>query len=209
MDGSDMPAPPLGLRERRREATRREISYAALSLASKRGLEHVRVPEVAAAAGVSTRTFNNYFESKEAAIVWPATQRAAQLVAALAGRAVDEPLADALVEAFAATYETPGQSELPAGLLRAFRDLVAREPTLRGEYLKATDSTRSALAGAIAERLSVDESELYPHVLAAMVVGAEREAVLHAMRDPLQGGSLADTVRTALRIAVAGLCDRP
>ena len=53
--------PTFSRRERQREETRRDLAIMALELASARGLANVRVPDIAAAAGVSTRTFNNYF----------------------------------------------------------------------------------------------------------------------------------------------------
>ncbi|MFD2882259.1 TetR/AcrR family transcriptional regulator [Paenibacillus rhizoplanae] len=50
-----------GLRERKKEETRRTLSDVACSLAMERGASQVRVEDIAAAANVSMRTFNNYF----------------------------------------------------------------------------------------------------------------------------------------------------
>jgi AcrR family transcriptional regulator len=102
--------------------------------------------------GVSPRTFNNYFPSKEAAIVWPATLRAAQLADSLAGRPPEEPLADAIVAAVAGQAGHTQIAGLPAGWLDEFRALVAAEPALHGEYLKAAAAAEPALADAIARR---------------------------------------------------------
>ena len=57
-----------GLRERKKQETRDALSFAALRLAVERGLDNVLVEDIAAAAGVSPRTFNNYFSSKAEAI---------------------------------------------------------------------------------------------------------------------------------------------
>ncbi|SOH95333.1 transcriptional regulator, TetR family [Monaibacterium marinum] len=59
----------VSLRERRRQQTAREIQLATLELAHQHELENVTTEEIAAAAGVSTRTFFNYFTNKEAAAV--------------------------------------------------------------------------------------------------------------------------------------------
>lgn len=59
----------LGLRERKRRATRLGIQRAAIELATERGVDKVTVEEISHAANVSSRTFFNYFPSKDAAIV--------------------------------------------------------------------------------------------------------------------------------------------
>ncbi|MDQ1576821.1 MAG: hypothetical protein QOH55_1971 [Microbacteriaceae bacterium] len=59
----------LGLRERKRLATRRAIQFASVELASERGFDRVTVDEISHAANVSPRTFFNYFPSKESAII--------------------------------------------------------------------------------------------------------------------------------------------
>ncbi|MCX7520933.1 helix-turn-helix domain containing protein [Microbacterium sp. STN6] len=59
----------LGLRERKRRATRLAIQRAAIDLASERGLEGVTVEEISRVANVSPRTFFNYFSSKDTAVV--------------------------------------------------------------------------------------------------------------------------------------------
>src|ERR1700761_4669571 len=91
-------------RDLQKDQTRLDLALAAFELAREHGLAGVRVPEIAAAVGVSPRTFNNYFPSKEAAIAWPATRRGAMLVAGLGARPPEEPLADALGEAAAGMY---------------------------------------------------------------------------------------------------------
>src|SRR6201995_5853763 len=58
-----------GLRERKKRATGEALHDAAMRLTLERGLEHLTVEEISAAAGVSPRTFFNYFPGKEQAIV--------------------------------------------------------------------------------------------------------------------------------------------
>ncbi|WP_215774708.1 TetR/AcrR family transcriptional regulator [Rathayibacter toxicus] len=65
----DRPLERYGRRERKRLATRRGIEVAVLLLASERGPERVTIEDVSRKADVSTRTFFNYFASKEDALV--------------------------------------------------------------------------------------------------------------------------------------------
>ena len=53
----------MGLRERKRQQTRQELISAAMRLFGEKGYEQTTVAEIAAAAGVSTKTFFNYFAS--------------------------------------------------------------------------------------------------------------------------------------------------
>jgi len=182
-----------------------ELALAAFELARTDGLANVRIPQIAEAVGVSPRTFNNYFSSKEAAIVFPTTLRAARMANYLAERPADEPLADSLIETVACLYGPEGQDGLPGGWLDGFRALVAAEPALHGEYLKVMAAGERDLADVIASRVGAAADDLEPFVLAAVVVAAERAAVLHWFRQTARSAPLAAVVRAAVDMAVRGM----
>src|ERR1700722_18736045 len=163
---------PMRRRDWQKEQTRLDLALAAFELAKAEGLAKVRVPQIAEIVGVSTRTFNNYFSSKEAAIACPTTLRTPRLAADLAERPAGEPLADALVEVVASLYGPSGQEGLPDGWLEGFRALVAAEPALHGEYLKAQAAGERELAHAIAGRTGAAETDLEPLLLAGVVNAA-------------------------------------
>ncbi|TDV41118.1 TetR/AcrR family transcriptional regulator [Actinophytocola oryzae] len=185
-----------GLRERKKVATREAISAAALRLAVENGADNVRVDDIAAAAGVSPRTYNNYFASREQAIVAAVTaERAARVAAALRARPADEPLAEAVVAAVIEQYTTEPEGDALT--------LITSTPRLREEYVAAAASMRHPLAEAIAERLGdADASDdadgpLVPAVLAAAVSAAARVALERWIR-PAGGGLMVVTTATPL-----------
>ncbi|TMC01940.1 MAG: TetR family transcriptional regulator [Chloroflexi bacterium] len=189
---------PVGLRERKKLATREALAQAALRLALERGLEHVRVEDVAAEAGVSARTFNNYFASKEEAIVSIGVDRAAATAEALLRRPADEPLVESLCHAVAGQHLAADRVDRDH--VERIR-LVISSPALRGEYLKAIVASERPLARAIAERTEADAAGLHPRVVAAAVTSATRVATAHWVQSG-GTGSLADVIREAIRQVV-------
>mgnify|MGYP001473180043 CR=1 FL=1 len=163
----------LDLRTRNRLATRAAISAAALRLALEHGPRNVRVAQIAELAGVSPRTYNNHFSSREEAICAVAADRGEQVAAALRARPRDEPPHTALTEAVVEVYAAEDPDR------RVVR-MLASDPSLRGEYLKAMAAIEPPLAAAIAERGDADE--LGAAVLAAAVVGATAAATGHWLR---------------------------
>jgi AcrR family transcriptional regulator len=164
----------LGLRERKKLATRRALSEAALRLAVERGLENVLVEDIAAAANVSPRTFNNYFSSKEQAIVSLVFARVEQLRDALAARAAGEPLWTAIAKAAGAQVPVGGE----AAEWKRWARLIRDTPALEAEQLKAYATIERSLAVAIAERTGTDvQRHLFPTLAACAAVGAIRGAL--------------------------------
>ncbi len=157
----------VGLRERKKTETRAALSTAALRLALAKGVDNVRVDEIAEAANVSPRTYNNYFPSREHAIVAGITAtRALQVVEELRARPSDEPLIDSIVAAFTEQYREPPSEALA---------LINSTPSLREAYLDSVSSMEPPIAEVIAERLGKDQAGA--EVLAAAVSAAARIAV--------------------------------
>ena len=165
-----------GLRERKKQATREALRLAALRLAVEKGWEQVRVEDIAAEAGVSPRTFNNYFASKDEAFLATAYDRGARMQAALAARPAEEPLWPAVIEAV-----VHGFADETLDLRQARR--IRPTPTLAAEQLKAAAVIERGLAVGIARRIGADvEHDLYPRLVAAAVVGATRVTIDHWLR---------------------------
>ena len=168
--------PQPGLRERKKQATREALRLAALRLAVEKGWDQVRVEDIAAEAGVSPRTFNNYFASKDAAFLATAYDRGARIQAALAARPAEEPLWPAVIEAV-----VHGFADEAVDLRQARR--IRPTPTLAAEQLKAIVVIEQGLAEGIARRIGTDvEHDLYPRLVAAAAIGATRVTVEHWLR---------------------------
>ena len=163
-----------GLRARKKLTTRQALGPVALRLAVERGPGKVRREDIAAAVDVSLRTFNNYFSSKEQAIVSLAVDRAAGVGATLRGRPADEPLAEALVAAFVEQHAEAAPSREWIAQIR----VIVSTPEVHGAYLQALAEIEGLLARAIAERTGADvHRDLHPRVVAAAACGAERAAI--------------------------------
>jgi AcrR family transcriptional regulator len=189
-----------GLRERKKQATKEALRTAALRLALERGPENVRVDDIAEAAGVSPRTYNNYFSSREQAIVAAVTaDREARVAVRVAERPPDVGLADAVVDAVVEQYTEPDDDASRALML------IMASPALRDCYAEATATMESPLAEAMAER-APGLDRLTAQVLAAAVAAAVRVALrewLGTTAGPVPGlvvpsGALPDLLRGAL-----------
>ncbi|MFD6154118.1 TetR/AcrR family transcriptional regulator [Streptomyces sp. NPDC060243] len=166
-----MTTPPPGLRERKKQATREALREAALRLAMERGPDGVRVEDIAEAAGVSPRTYNNYFTSREQAIVSAVTaDREARIAAAIAARPAGVRLADAVTEAVAEQYAHTGEREERALLL------ITTRTALREAFLDSTTGIEPPLTTVLAARLG-DSGAPTARVLSAGVAAAVRIAL--------------------------------
>jgi AcrR family transcriptional regulator len=191
-----------GLRQRRKLQTKREIARAALDLVLARGLADVTVEDIAAAAGVSARTFFNYFTSKRSAVV-PGP----------------EPLSPDVIERFVADQETPvldGLFELIKSHLADWPDvrqqmqcahvLVTTYPELMTVLHERVAEFERVLVDAVARRLDAPEGDRRPRVAAALV-GALVKASFMGRAD--EGGDPLDDLdacEAALRSLLIGSC---
>ncbi|MEU5029946.1 TetR family transcriptional regulator [Streptomyces milbemycinicus] len=179
----------MGLRERKKAETRASLSWAAIRLTVERGFDSVKVEDIAEAAGVSPRTFNNYFSSKGEAIAARHLDRCLGIAEALRQRPA-EPLWDAVLhsvlpqfepDAAVAAHPVPDAAQWTAGV----RVMLA-EPVLQGEILRAGAIAEAEIAAAVADRTGIDpQQDLYPHLVASAVMAATNAAMTHHLRtDP-------------------------
>lgn len=191
---------PPGLRERKKAATREAVHQAALRLTVEHGLDHVTVEAIADEAGVSRRTFSNYFATKEDAVLWGEKQQAAALLRAVADRPAPETPWTALRGALRTL--SPGPFSPDRETITRTR-LALRHPSLLGRQLATHAGLEQDLARVLAGR---GVEPLRSRVLAAAFLASMRttmrtwvesehpvelldlaDEVLHLMGQPFDG----------------------
>lgn len=202
-DGGTVTTPPPGLRERKKQATREALRAAALRLAMEHGPDRVRVEDIAEAAGVSPRTYNNYFASREQAIVSAVTAgREARIAAAVAARPEEVRLAEAVTEAVVEQYTDAGEGGHEALLF------ITTRPALRHAFLDSTAGIEPPLTAVIAESLTGTGAPT-ARVLAASVAAAVRIALESWLRPAGEdAGAVGGLDAGGLVVPVGSLSDR-
>ncbi|MFE3456378.1 TetR/AcrR family transcriptional regulator [Nocardiopsis aegyptia] len=122
-----------GLRERKKEETRRAVHAAAVRLTAELGYEQVTVEAIAEAANVSRRTFSNYFSCKEEALLHGEHLYMRSLTQAVLDRPGDEGAWTALRAAARGVYAHWGRPTDRAGWARA--KLARKHPALLARLL--------------------------------------------------------------------------
>src|SRR5215475_301952 len=179
-----------------------------MRLAVQRGLDNVLVEDIAAEAGVSTRTFNNYFASKYEAICARGMERSLRMGEELRRRPPGEPLMEAItnavIEGYAGGTQAPGKEWIEGVRL------VIASPALQGEYLRTHYFAQRNLAAAIADRTGTDpEANMFPAVLAGAVSAAIQVAHERWLRadPPVALIPLIKEALAALRLPLNRLAD--
>ncbi|WP_461020606.1 TetR/AcrR family transcriptional regulator [Streptomyces daliensis] len=195
MKGMPNKAAEPGLRERKKQATRTALADAAIRLAAEHGAENVTVEAISDAAGVSPRTFFNYFDTHDDAFVMIDAEVGQRVRRALLDAPAELSPLDAVREALAAELVEVEQRH-EVWNLRA--KVLQKSPHLLVRSLGAHMADELELATAIAQRLRPEgdaaaeeppegpeqcmpgaELELYPRLLAAVAGTAVRVSVEH------------------------------
>ncbi|MEV4996983.1 TetR family transcriptional regulator [Streptomyces niveus] len=186
-----------GLRERKKQATRAALSEAAVRLAAEHGAENVTVEAISNAAGVSPRTFFNYFDSHDDVFVMMDPDVGERVRRAIRDAPAELSPLDAVREAMAAELaEVERRHEVWSLRAKVFQ----KSPHLLARGLGLHMAEERDLARTIARRIDPDgpggqggpdvhggpadpcedaDIELYPRLLAAVAGTAARVAIEH------------------------------
>ncbi|MFK3980898.1 TetR family transcriptional regulator [Micromonospora sp. NPDC050397] len=192
-----------GRRDRKKRQTRDALAAAALRLVAERGLDQVTVEEIAEAADVSSRTFFNYFSSKDEALIGDPAVDSARVLAALHAAPLEVPALDAIRLALADMID---EMQADAGIWVLRMEVIAQNPALLPRLVASSTETERAITGALAARTGLGPDDGYPALVTAVTGAAFRVAMIRwaASRGRLP---LADLVDEAFGGIAAGLPD--
>ena len=190
-------APPA--RGRRPSTSRQDVARAALELFARQGYHETTVDEIAAAVGVSRRTFFRYYESKPDVVWGEFDDELVRLRERLAEAPDDEPMLDVLRRAVMATNRF-GAGELDE--LRIRIGLISSVPTLVAHSAVRYAAWCEVVAAFVARRLGSDAEGLVAQTVARSVLGAATAAftwwAVHG------GDDLTDQLDRAFRLVATG-----
>lgn len=158
-------------RERNKATTRAAIARAALELLRSRGPGGFRAEDIAEAAGVSRRTFFNYFASTEAALVVSTEELLDAAVSRFDDRPADEPLLESMLHAIKDQSE-PRFLPVSAELFGISR----QRPEMMRYQLEAWAIAEDKIADVVRRRVGDPTDSLYVSALVASVLACARAA---------------------------------
>ena len=166
----------MGLRERRRRQTSADIRDAAVRLSLERGFDKVTIEEICVEAGISTRTFFNYFPNKESAIAYGPSDLSPDLAEdfVAAGPAPYRVmLAELITLAAHHLRDMPPMREQAAGML----ELAKTSPAVLAAFLAELERFQNQLADIVARRQAMRPDDEMTALIAALALTAVRSGI--------------------------------
>jgi AcrR family transcriptional regulator len=186
----ETPPAPEGLRQRKRRETRARIVDAALKLFLARGYDATTVDEIAEAAGISKRSFFDYFPTKEDVVAAWQDGFGEALAAAVAARPPGEPAVKAVE---AALIEVVADAAAHPGAF-AVDDLIQTTPALKArEHLKYVRLEETLAAALLAREPAA--AEAFPARLLAMLIAGGMRLTAERGRAAGQPAAIGDFVQ--------------
>jgi AcrR family transcriptional regulator len=192
---------PEPLVDRRRRLVRADIGRVAVNLFAERGFDAVTVDDIAAAAGISQRTFFRYFATKDEVVLDYERRLHERLVVAVAERPAAEGPVTALRNAYLATSQVaPEDREHVVRLGR----ILAAAPGLQATAHGTRTTSNDDLVELIAARMGAPAGDARPRaVVAAMAAVAATEWA--AWVEGGGAGDPAERIGAALALIESGL----
>jgi AcrR family transcriptional regulator len=188
-----------GLRERKKQQTRRHIAETARRLFTESGFEHVPVAEIARVADVAETTVFNYFPRKEDLVYWQLSSFEDELLATIRERPAGESVLAAFRRFLLAQRGLLGQSDPDAREeLTALTRMIVESPALRERERQIFAGYTESLARLIAAETGADERAVEPWVAANALIGVHR-ALIDFVRPLIVDGASQEKLARAVR----------
>lgn len=188
----------LPLRERKKVETRAAIHEAALRLVAENGVDHASVDAICSEAGVSTRTFFNYFPSKVSAVVGlPSFVVTDAQRAAFLERDGERWLVRDLCELVGSVMDATARDGVDREAIRA---VLGRRPELAPDVIRFASALRHEFTALAEERTTPPRARLAVTLVMAAVDSALHRP-LDAVYDEQFSTWLFDAVMTMQAIA--------
>lgn len=197
---------PTGLRERKKAATKAALSAATFRLAiAKNGIGNVTADEIAADAGVSTRTFHNYFPSKEAALLYDFNETTSALLDDLRDRVKSQPVWDAIRDAAIAMHF---DEKFDVEMMRCREQLIHESPSLIKEQSGQFMALFKEAIGIVADATGTSVDDLYPRLVLGSALVCIKTTTEHWLADP-EGRSLPEAIAEGFAVLERGITRPP
>ena len=180
-----------------------------MRLFEERGYEQTTVAEIASAARVSTKTFFNYFASKDEVLFPHLSRRIDAAVALIEQRRPDDQMADVLVAAMQHMLADALAEEVDGGLASVRLPMIMSVPAVQAATLHRYFLAETQLARALHRAY---QDTLDPAAAAAVigsVMGAAIAAALVCLQDADTAEKLRAAVERAIGIAMHGVRNMP
>ncbi|UGQ12532.1 TetR/AcrR family transcriptional regulator [Yinghuangia sp. ASG 101] len=165
------------LRELSRQAVRTRIAEAAEALFLAKGFHETTVDEIAAAVGMSQRSFFRYFATKEDVVLEKFDRQGEELFARLNSRPLDEPDWDSLRACFdilVARLTDDARQD------RVTQELIESCPALLAAQLARVNRLQEQLAERLAARALARDPDALPDTMVLRALAGAAFACLYA-----------------------------
>lgn len=166
------------LRELSRQAVRTRIAEAAEALFLAQGFHETTVDEIAAAVGMSQRSFFRYFASKEDVVLEKFDRQGEELFARLNSRPLDEPDWDTLRACFEVIVVRLADE---AQRDRVTQELIDSCPALLAAQLERVNRFQDELAARLAARAVARDPGARPDTMVLRALAGAAFACLYAV----------------------------
>lgn len=171
-------------RTERKARTRQALVDAALDLVAEHGFDAITTDDIAAAAGVSPRTFFRYFATKESVLLFGEDD----FVTSFTGVYLAQPAELSEIAAIAASFSSlaPGVARLHRRI-RMYHRALASSHVLRGQEQMHLEENVGRVADALARRRGLRRADVATNLLAAVSMTTLHNALFDWAAGPARG----------------------